>query len=191
MNRGKNSHTRHPTLLVQTNNQPTEEMISRRSFTTSSLKAGALTVAATLPGLRSLAQNAVSPPVRKSIGELDLDDPIVETYRKFVGIMKGRPDTDAVTWSKMSDIHGTDAGFNRCPHGSWYFLPWHRAYLSMYEQICREETGTPDFAMPYWDWTADRQLPAAFADETWNGNPNPLFEPSRWWAPTDPCRTTW
>ena len=42
-----------------------------------------------------------------------------------------------------------------------------------------------DFALPYWDWTADRQTPPAFVEPTFNGQPNPLFEPQRDATPTD------
>ena len=118
-------------------------------------------------------------PVRRSIAELELDDPILETYRQFVSLMKERPATDLVSWTGFSAVHGTSAGFNFCPHGNWYFLPWHRAYLRMYETACRTLTGNDQFAMPYWDWTQDRQLPRAFAEPTWNGAPNPLFDATR------------
>ncbi|KAL2912733.1 hypothetical protein HK105_207725 [Polyrhizophydium stewartii] len=43
-------------------------------------------------------------------------------------------------------------------HSSAHFLPWHRAYLHVYEQTLRAEckyTG----ALPYWDWTIDSQAP--------------------------------
>ena len=49
----------------------------------------------------------------------------------------------------------------------------------------RQLTGHTDFALPYWDWTADRQLPAAFTQPTWNGQPNPLYESQRDMSPTD------
>jgi tyrosinase len=136
-----------------------------------------------IPGLRVAAQAIV--PARRSVGELALDDPILETYREFVAKMKEKDPSELVSWVGFADVHGTAAGFNHCPHGNWYFLPWHRAYLVMYERMCRELTGNQDFALPYWDWTIDRQLPAAFAEETWNGSPNPLFEPSRWFDPND------
>jgi tyrosinase len=157
--------------------------VSRRTVLKSVAVAGAASAfAATIPGLRALAQ---TPPLRRSIGQLALNDPIVEAYRDFVGMMKAKPAADPVSWIGFSNVHGTTAGgFNKCPHGNWYFVPWHRAYLVMYEQMCRNLTGFADFAMPYWDWTADRQMPAAFTDPMWQGNPNPLFEPSRTMSPT-------
>lgn len=46
-----------------------------------------------------------------------------------------------------------------CPHGNWWFLPWHRGYMGYFEQICREVTGVKEFAIPYWDWSAVQQVP--------------------------------
>lgn len=49
----------------------------------------------------------------------------------------------------------------------------------MYEKAAAVLTNNPDFAMPYWNWTTLRQLPAAFTDQTYKGKPNPLYVPSR------------
>ncbi|MEQ1808660.1 MAG: tyrosinase family protein [Terricaulis sp.] len=46
-----------------------------------------------------------------------------------------------------------------CPHGNWWFLPWHRAFLGWFEQTCRQLSGDPEFALPYWDWTATPRVP--------------------------------
>lgn len=43
-------------------------------------------------------------------------------------------------------------------HGGPIFLPWHRMYLRRLEEIIQQLTGDPDFALPYWDWAADRTL---------------------------------
>ena len=39
-----------------------------------------------------------------------------------------------------------------CPHGEPVFLPWHRLFMAQME----EELGE---ALPYWDWTEDRNVP--------------------------------
>ena len=41
------------------------------------------------------------------------------------------------------------------------------------------------FALPFWDWTFDRQIPPAYSDATYNGKENPLYDPTRELAPTD------
>lgn len=35
-----------------------------------------------------------------------------------------------------------------------HFLPWHRIFVLYFEQIVREVSGRPDFALPYWNYTA-------------------------------------
>jgi hypothetical protein len=59
-----------------------------------------------------------------------------------------------------------------CPHGNWWFLPWHRGYMGYFEQICRRVTGVKDFAIPYWDWSRVQEVPAV------------MYEP--WLTPTTP-----
>jgi tyrosinase len=122
-------------------------------------------------------------PVRRSVTDLPLNDPILEALREGVRRMKAAPATDPLRWAALSAIHGVGDVINRCAHGNWYFLPWHRAYLLMYERLIRNLTGFQQFALPYWDWTSNRQLPEAFAQATSGGRPNPLHEPSRTMQP--------
>lgn len=161
-------------------------MYSRRTVLKSVAVAGAAAAyAGSLKGLRAVAQTGL--PLRRSLGELALDDPIIETYREFVGKMKELPSSDRFSWIGFANVHGESPfAFHLCPHGNWYFVPWHRAYVQMYEVACRKLTGNQDFAMPYWDWTADRLFPKAFSDERWQGRPNPLFEASRTIPPNYP-----
>jgi tyrosinase len=97
-------------------------------------------------------------------------DPDLAAMQSAVAAMKALPQSDPRNWLRFSDIHR-----NFCPHGNWYFLPWHRAYILSFERICRELSGKRDFALPYWNWTADRQFPAAFA--AGDRSSNPLFHP--------------
>lgn len=43
-----------------------------------------------------------------------------------------------------------------------HFLPWHRAYLIVFEEIVRKECGDPTFTLPYWDYTEDDIIPEEF-----------------------------
>jgi tyrosinase len=87
------------------------------------------------------------------------------------------PITDRTSWKFLAAMHGIDpAGWvdsgvldsedlpddltngtfgEQCQHGSWYFLPWHRAYLGAFEAIVaakvKELTGD-DWALPYWNY---------------------------------------
>lgn len=120
-------------------------------------------------------------------------DPALYWYARAVGRMQQRPATDPTSWVFQGCIHGvpptiteTNAAFSQCPHGGWFFLPWHRGYLWYFERIVRatikeiaaEENITPDpstsWALPYWDYALNapasrpledftsRALPAAF-----------------------------
>ncbi|HKI07118.1 MAG TPA: tyrosinase family protein [Nitrososphaeraceae archaeon] len=58
------------------------------------------------------------------------------------------------------------------------FLPWHRAYLYMFEQAAKDIVS--GVYVPWWDWRFERSqreaVPRAFADETVDGQPNPLVK---------------
>ena len=95
--------------------------ISRRAVLVHGAAAG-IVAFATLPGTIALAQSQT--PRRRSIGELAINDPIVQTYRDAIRLMKELPNTDRRNWTRLTSIHGTNQGFNLCPHGNWDFLPW-------------------------------------------------------------------
>lgn len=117
---------------------------------------------------------------RRSLTNMPLDDPDISTYRDFVGLMKSKDQNTAVSWLGFSLQHGAFNGpFKYCPHGDWYFLPWHRTYVMMYETAAQELVGNKDFAMPYWNWTEVRMMPEAFANPVYKGKPNPLYVPNR------------
>jgi tyrosinase len=108
-------------------------------------------------------------PTRRNIANLAANDPIIETYKNAVSAMKALPASDGRNWTKQAQIHN-----NKCVHGNWWFLPWHRAYLFNFEAICRKLTGNNDFALPYWNWTTSPSIPAPF----W-GAGNPLLNNTR------------
>jgi tyrosinase len=156
--------------------------VSRRTVMIQGGVIGAGIIASNVAGLDALAQG--QPPLRRSLHGMALNDPILDAWREGVGKLKAAT-TGNLTWKKFAETHGNASAFNLCPHGNWYFLPWHRAYLLMYEEAVRKLTGHYEFALPYWDWTQDRQMPEAYVQQTFAGNPNPLFESQRDASPTD------
>jgi len=120
---------------------------------------------------RPLASNVVH---RRALGSLTQDDANIAAFRVAVTRMQALPSSDPRNWTRIAQVHA-----NFCPHGNWFFLPWHRAYLISFESICQQLSGKSDFALPYWDWTAQRRLPAVLAQQTADGRPNPLFHPGR------------
>jgi tyrosinase len=149
--------------------------ISRRNVMLQGCVIGAGVMAANVPGIVAFAQ--AQPKLRRSLLGMPLNDPIISAWRDAVRMLKEPTRPAPINWTSLANIHGTTAGFNQCPHGNWYFLPWHRGYLLMYERVVRQLTGFNDFALPYWDWTADSHVPEAFTSPTLGGNPNALFEP--------------
>jgi len=155
-------------------------MITRRTLLKTVAVTGVATVfTGTIGALSAFASNNLR--VRRSLETMPLNDPDLEAYRDFVTYMKGQAQSKPVSWLQYSLIHGnTKTGrYHYCPHGDWYFLPWHREFLLMYENAVRELTRYKGFAMPYWNWTAQRRLPEAFANKNYRNSPNPLFVPNR------------
>ncbi len=149
---------------------------------------GAGIIASNLPGMEALAQGS-TPPLRQSLEGLAWNDPIVASYRDAVGIlMNAKAGSLPYNWVTLSQIHGTNPNeYHFCPHGDWYFLPWHRAYTVTYEDIVRKLTSNPGFAMPYWDWTANPLMPEVFlSPKTPDGKTNWLYIAKRTWPPTAP-----
>ncbi len=108
-------------------------------------------------------------PVRRNVATLASNDPILEAYRAGISAMRALPSSDPRNWERQAQIHQ-----QFCPHCSWFFLPWHRAYLLSFERIIRELSGKADFALPYWNWSCGRAIPAPF----WQAG-SPLFHSPR------------
>lgn len=128
----------------------------RRVLQSSLLAAGA----SLLPFGAGLAQ----PPARArwrrpSASGSKMGGRMLESYARAVRAMLALPPEDPRNWYRQAIIHTLD-----CPHGNWWFLPWHRGYLGWFEQVCRELSGDPQFALPYWDWTAEQRLPEGMFD---------------------------
>lgn len=117
---------------------------------------------------------------RKSLTNMPLDADDISTYRDFVELMLAKDQSKPLSWLGYSLQHGAfDGDYKFCPHGDWYFLPWHREYVRMYEVAARVLTNNSTFAMPYWNWTELRDYPEAFASPRYKGRPNPLYVPNR------------
>lgn len=144
-------------------------------------------------------------------------NPTMLWYAKAVAALKLRPPTSKVSWLYLAGMHGFNEtlwrGFgiigakpvlppkaeqniywNQCQHQTWYFLPWHRAYLLTFEDILRawisaQPGGPQDWALPYWNYSAPASaanphplaIPDAFlAQKLPDGSPNSLLMPARY-----------
>jgi tyrosinase len=142
---------------------------SRRDFLKGATALGLTGMAIATGACESCYNKIKERPTRRNIANLAANDPIIQTYKDAVNAMKNLPAGDGRNWTKQAEIH-----LNKCVHGNWWFLPWHRAYLFYLEAICRKLTGNNDFALPYWNWTTSTSIPAPF----W-GAGNPLLNTTR------------
>jgi len=114
----------------------------------------ALAVAAALPGSRVWAQ----PPARYR--RYNVASPegqaMLVSYEQAVRALLKLPPSDPRNWYRLAFQHYLD-----CPHGNWWLFPWHRGFTGWAEEIVRQASGNPDFAFPFWDWTANPEVPAA------------------------------
>lgn len=124
----------------------------RRTF----LKASAAVVTSAVACRSAMAAGPVG--VRKDVTLLTAAE--LDKYRQAVKRMTELPETDPRTWTKQAQIHQ-----NSCPHGNWFFLPWHRAYLMHFENICRKLLSDDTFMLPYWNWTTTPRIPSSFWEE--------------------------
>ena len=147
--------------------------------------------------------------VREDVWKLAPWDDTLLWYAKATASLRGRSITDPLSWRFQAAVHAYVPSrdplavkdeelpssqvqkrfWGRCQHGSWHFLPWHRAYLACFEQIVRAEIvklGGPNaWALPYWNYS-DPDNPTAllvrpeFRDEKLpDGSPNALADAER------------
>jgi tyrosinase len=132
----------------------------RREFMGTVLAGASSTMLGGCATTRSVQEATVTRPIRRSVTGLASSSPILTAYRTAIAAMKALPSSDRRNWTNQARIHN-----DYCPHGNWLFLPWHRAYLLYFERICRNLSGMADFALPYWNWSVTRRVPAPF----WSG----------------------
>ena len=146
-----------------------------------------------------------NPRIRQDLWTLSQQDvwhPVIRAYARAVGVLQARDKdpahkNDPSRWSYQRAIHWDDNApaqdnfLNKCQHGTWFFLPWHRMYLFHYEAILRAviaQDATIDadtkatWALPYWNYSRNDQtlkLPPAFAEPKLDGKRNPLFDSTR------------
>jgi hypothetical protein len=151
----------------------TKKTLNRRDFIGLTL-AGSLELLAQNTNLRTASQKKVR--VRYNVtSTTKAAKRNVENLKNVVRIMKDLPESNYCSWIAQAKIHK-----DYCPHGKPIFLPWHRAYLFYFEEICRKllkESGIrdyDDFALPYWDWSKSPQMPEIFwKDSLQNDIPPP------------------
>ncbi len=146
---------------------------------------------------------------RRSVFSLGDWGPELDWYGRAVDALRAKPLSDPTGWRYMAAVHGRMTGtdpyatpidvvpgdsktyWDQCQHQTWFFLPWHRGYLGAFEANIASTIvslgGPPDWALPYWNYSAgasDRILPKDFYEpQRPDGSPNPLWVP--WGRPSD------
>jgi tyrosinase len=129
-------------------------------------------------------------------------------YAKAVRELMNKPVTKKASWRYLAAMHDIDPAawirlgylseeealpgptergryWSQCQHQSWYFLPWHRAYLHSFEDIVIDAIRSlhgpaDDWALPYWNYSDTThpdagRIPPVFLTPTMPDNsPNPL-----------------
>ena len=122
--------------------------------------AGALTFPAAPPALAQTVRT------RRNLATAPAT--LITRLRAAVTAMQALPASNPRSWQYWANVHGTTGPQNaagtwkQCQHGSFFFLPWHRMYLFYFEKVLRAASGDPTFALPYWNWTANRAMPLPF-----------------------------
>jgi Common central domain of tyrosinase/Polyphenol oxidase middle domain len=127
------------------------------------------TASATLlaPSVFDFKALAGTPFVRPDVSGLSSTDPIILGYQTAISNMQGLVATDVRSWTYQAAIHYTtslmsNVAWDTCQHGTNLFWAWHRMYLYWWERIVRKYSGNSNWALPYWNWTANPKLPAVF-----------------------------
>jgi tyrosinase len=89
-------------------------------------------------------------------------------------IAESQPIGDNRGYQYWAGIHGLPLPIS-CVHHRELFLPWHRAYLYMFEKSLQERV--PGVTLPWWDWTNHAEgIPGPYAKRQADGRKNPLFD---------------
>ena len=120
--------------------------------------------------------------IRKSVRNLRPEE-LSRLRGAFDKMMKIKDDRG---YGALAGIHGLPLPIS-CKHGESdlgldpnfrLFLPWHRAYLYVFELYLQDAASDPNITVPYWDWSNDTfredGIPKAYSDPNVDGAPNPL-----------------
>jgi len=135
--------------------------------------------------------------VRRNVWSLPQGDTTLTWYRSAVAELIGRPETDPSSWRYLAAVHGIPVGkqvpagangfWDQCQHQSWFFLSWHRGYVTSFEAVIAativELGGPSEWALPYWNYSESldanpnaRLMPPEFRNRRLpDGSPNALW----------------
>jgi len=140
-------------------------------------------------------------------------------YAKAVRELAKRPVTKKASWRYLAAMHNFDKNawirlgylsatealpeqteqdryWKQCQHQTWYFFPWHRAYLHTFEDIVGDVVqslgGPANWALPYWNYSDTKnknagKIPdALLKPKLPDGSDNPLLVAARFGTSVPP-----
>lgn len=121
-------------------------------------------------GVASPQQPSV--PLRHRLNIDTMTAPQLAAFRAAMSSAMGISDERGYNY--QAGIHGLPLPIScDIAHGHPVFLPWHRAYLYFLELTLRDQQA--EVTLPWWDWTTDPAIPAAYGEQSADGAPNPLY----------------
>ncbi len=134
--------------------------LSRRMVVASVTAIGSLLIAGSA---RVIAQ-AQPLVVRRDIK--DLQEKFPDELAKFTEAMKAfraRTVSGMSAWDFNADAHRIYCARDPMEvHGTWWFMPWHRAYLHATERNLQLALGDKTVALPYWHWPITPGVPTSY-----------------------------
>jgi tyrosinase len=88
--------------------------------------------------------------VRKDASELTQEE--IESLKLALEAIMGRPTDDPASYFALAGTHWYPAP-NECLHHEERFNPWHRVYITKFEDALRSVPGAEAVTLPYWDIT--------------------------------------
>lgn len=152
-----------------------EALIGRRAFLEGSVSAMAVGSMGYLTSIaESLADTTQQTVRRRAAHLLKSDDAEVQVLRDAAKILRAK--SGVGSWEFLATFHRDFCGAMQSKevHFSWYFLPWHRVYLTVFERHLQAAVSEPKLAIPYWDWYSSRAIPTILAEKD-----NPLLDETR------------
>jgi hypothetical protein len=106
----------------------------------------------------------------------------IAQLRKAFAALRALPSSDPRSWIGQTNLHAAYcrqcSGITAQIHGSWNFLPWHRAFLYYHERILGSLVGDIEgFRLPYWEWEQTRTFPQPYIMP--NNGANSLWDNQR------------
>jgi tyrosinase len=139
------------------------------------LASAAATAAYVFP---NTARSQAFPLLRRDISLLADNSPELTNFKSAIAALQNLGANDPLNYTNLANVHP-----NACPHGNWYWLPWHRVYILYFEQACRFVLNDGTFTIPYWDWQRARKIPRPFWEQ--NSPLNPANSAPRTAGPGD------